>query len=412
MAVQVAALPSLGRLGRHRKLSFSREKLSDFPQVKSALSSSRQDPHPPQLPRLSSLCVFLCSVSRPHSFRLPPQPPACRLSSSFFSSSASLSSSPSFASSRFFFSAAVPRFVPRTDTGPLLLSSSPPFSSQPTVPLSSHFSRPFFSSSSLSPSLPSFSSCSSFSESSSSPVHPVHARGFYPTTSLCPPRSLVSSRPPLASSSLSPSVPSSSLSLSLPSSFLSASPSLLTFYRTKMVKSASYRRPSRASPTGQARKPHIGVRRLAAEYVWPGVVLVKQRKVIAFNVETKRRNRHFKLYPGENVKVSKVTNLVALCHGRVKFTHDVSRDVLVVNVLPERREELLREDLWRYRTEHVRSMEENRHICFLRRKAVRMFGKELVNPPTKPPLRPFYFTKRDMWENPALPDVPQLDDDM
>lgn len=154
------------------------------------------------------------------------------------------------------------------------------------------------------------------------------------------------------------------------------------------------------------------MKRLSAEYVWPGVVLVKQRKIVAFGVETKRRNRHFKIYPGENVKVTKTTNLVALAHGRVKYTHDVSRDVLVVNVLPERREELLREDLWRYRTEHVRSMEENRHICFLRMKAVRMFGKPLVNPPTKPPLRPHHFTKQDIWENPTLPDVPQYDDDV
>ncbi|PHJ17600.1 mitochondrial ribosomal protein l27 [Cystoisospora suis] len=217
------------------------------------------------------------------------------------------------------------------------------------------------------------------------------------------------------------SFPSSLLPLSSPC-LLSARPSwghalspplcLLSAVRTKMVKSASYRRPSRASPTGQARKPHIGVKRLSAEYVWPGVVLVKQRKIIAFNVETKRRNRHFKIYPGENVKVTKTTNLVALAHGRVKYTHDVSRDVLVVNVLPERREELLREDLWRYRTEHVRSMEENRHICFLRMKAVRMFGKPLVNPPTKPPLRPHHFTKQDIWENPTLPDVPQYDDDV
>ncbi|KFG52612.1 hypothetical protein TGFOU_263110 [Toxoplasma gondii FOU] len=384
MAVQLAALPSLGQLGRRRKLSFSRQKLPFFSQVKDARSSSRQDPHPAQIPRLSSLSVFPCSVSRPHSSRLLPQPSACCLSVSFFSSSVSPSSSASFASLRFFFSTAVPRV-----------------SAQSTVPLSSRFSRPFFCSSSfsLSPSRPFF--------------HPVHIRGFCGRTSLLGPlRSLVSPRQPLASLSPLCSLPSSSLSPALPSSLLSAAPSLLTFCRTKMVKSASYRRPSRASPTGQARKPHVGVRRLAAEYVWPGVVLVKQRKVIAFNVETKRRNRHFKLYPGENVKVSKVTNLVALCHGRVKFTHDVSRDVLVVNVLPERREELLREDLWRYRTEHVRSMEENRHICFLRRKAVRMFGKELVNPPTKPPLRPFYFTKYDSWENPALPDVPQLDDDM
>ncbi|KAL8433289.1 hypothetical protein ACSSS7_003973 [Eimeria intestinalis] len=181
--------------------------------------------------------------------------------------------------------------------------------------------------------------------------------------------------------------------------------------RFKMVKSSAYRRRSRASPTGQSQKAHVGPRRLSAEYVTPGVVLVKQRRYIAWGFESKRRNRHKKMYPGENVGVSKDSSLVALVHGRVKFTHDVARDVFLCNVLPEPREELLREDLWRYRTEHVASKEENRHVCHLRTKATRVFPKPLVNPPTKPLPRPKWLSAFDSWENPTLPDAPPLADD-
>ncbi|KAL8444507.1 hypothetical protein Emed_006204 [Eimeria media] len=181
--------------------------------------------------------------------------------------------------------------------------------------------------------------------------------------------------------------------------------------RFKMVKSSAYRRRSRASPTGQTQKAHVGPRRLSAEYVTPGVVLVKQRRYIAWGFESKRRNRHKKMYPGENVGVSKDSSLVALVHGRVKFTHDVARDVLLCNVLPEPREELLREDLWRYRTEHVASKEENRHVCHLRMKATRVFPKPLVNPPTKPLPRPKWLSAFDSWQNPTLPDAPPLAED-
>ncbi|CDJ50547.1 hypothetical protein, conserved [Eimeria brunetti] len=175
-----------------------------------------------------------------------------------------------------------------------------------------------------------------------------------------------------------------------------------------MVKSSSYRRPSRASPTGQSQKAHIGVCRLSAEYVSPGCILVRQRRYIAWGFESKRRRRHKKIYPGENVGVAKNSSLVALVYGRVKYTHDVSRDVMLCNVLPEEREELLRTDLWRYRTEHVQSKEENRHICHLRRKAVPSFGKPLVNPPTKPLPRPKFLSRFDSWENPTLPDAPSI----
>nr|CEL66669.1 TPA: hypothetical protein BN1204_024800 [Neospora caninum Liverpool] len=387
MLVKMSAPPSLWRLGSRRRVSLGTERKPALPQFEfpAASSSSRQS----RFRRRSfSSSLPLCSRSYSSSPRSPlsasppvsPPQPSSRLSASLFSS-------------------ALPNFLSRTQSAQVARSSLAPFATSAACSpssLPSCLSRsPCSSSSSSFSRLPSQASCAGFSVSRFPP----------------PPRGSPASPSLVSSSPTSPSLLSPSLFF-CPPFCPSSLPALLTAVRTKMVKSASYRRPSRASPTGQARKPHIGVRRLAAEYVWPGVVLVKQRKVIAFNVETKRRNRHFKLYPGENVKVSKVTNLVALCHGRVKFTHDVSRDVLVVNVLPERREELLREDLWRYRTEHVRSMEENRHICFLRRKAVRMFGKALVNPPTKPPLRPYYFTKYDTWENPALPDVPQLDDDM
>ena len=54
--------------------------------------------------------------------------------------------------------------------------------------------------------------------------------------------------------------------------------------------------------------------------------------------------------------------------GRMKMCWDVSRKVFIVNVLAEAREELLREDTWRYRTEFVDSLEDNQHMCLLRSK--------------------------------------------
>ncbi|CTQ40701.1 hypothetical protein BMR1_03g00505 [Babesia microti strain RI] len=174
--------------------------------------------------------------------------------------------------------------------------------------------------------------------------------------------------------------------------------------RSKTVRVSAYRRPPRASPTGQSRKAHIGIKRLPAEYVMEGQLLVKQRIPITMNPNSKR-NRHFKLYPGENVGVTKTSSLVALGNGRVKINHDVERDVKIVNVLLEEQEELLESDLWRYRMEHVRGIEENRSICYLRSKCASYLDYKLTNPPTKPPPRPQFLSKFDKWENLSMPDV-------
>lgn len=161
---------------------------------------------------------------------------------------------------------------------------------------------------------------------------------------------------------------------------------LLLQARWKQTKVQSYSKPDRSFPHSQhfVDKAHIGVRALSAEYVEASRVLVKQRKYISKNPFV-TRHRHFKLYPGENVRVTKNTSLVAAVSGRVKFTHDVRRDVVLVNVLPEPREELLREDLWRYRTEHFDSMEMNKRICMLRQKSlVSIQTRPLINPPNGP----------------------------
>ena len=131
--------------------------------------------------------------------------------------------------------------------------------------------------------------------------------------------------------------------------------------RDKHTKVSAYRRASRSGVFTRAynHRAHIGIRATCAEYVETGRTIVKQRKFIAKNPAV-TTNKHFKLYPGENVKVVKDTSLVAVCSGRVKYTHDVVRNVKIANVMPESREELKEEDLWRYRTEHVRSMEENK----------------------------------------------------
>eukprot|EP00913_Durusdinium_trenchii_P025309 g23759.t1 len=60
------------------------------------------------------------------------------------------------------------------------------------------------------------------------------------------------------------------------------------------------------------------------------------------------------------------------------MTHDVKRKVMIMNVLAEPREEHVQEDMWRYRTEHVESMEENRELCALRAKAFQVFGKDFL----------------------------------
>jgi len=107
------------------------------------------------------------------------------------------------------------------------------------------------------------------------------------------------------------------------------------------------------------------------------------------------------------VKVLKSTSLQAAVSGRIKFTHDVTRDVMIMNVLPEPREELLRDEMWRYRTEHIASMEENRHLIYLRSKALPVFGKAegWVNPPLGvKPMKARISNKNDVWNNHAVRD--------
>ncbi|ORM40887.1 Uncharacterized protein BXIN_1682 [Babesia sp. Xinjiang] len=119
--------------------------------------------------------------------------------------------------------------------------------------------------------------------------------------------------------------------------------------------------------------------------------------------------RHFKFYPGENVGVSpKTTTLFALAAGRVKYTHDVERNIKLVNVLPEPPDELLRDDLWRYRTEHVSSIQDNCALVWRRVKSAHYMLSEdsLLNPPLKPPPRARFLSKNDPWNNQAYPDLP------
>jgi ribosomal protein L27 len=164
--------------------------------------------------------------------------------------------------------------------------------------------------------------------------------------------------------------------------------------RFKQTKVQSYSKPDRSFPHSQhyVDKAHVGIRALSSEYVEASQMLVKQRKYISKNPFV-TRHRHFKLYPGENVRVTKNTSLVAMVSGRVKFTHDVKRDVMIVNVLPEPREELLSEELWRYRTEHIESREHNKQLCLLRQKMLPTFPRELVNPPTGPRPAPTRISK-------------------
>lgn len=178
--------------------------------------------------------------------------------------------------------------------------------------------------------------------------------------------------------------------------------------REKQTKRQSYYKPPRASPCGQRmpNKAHIGVKALSSEYCEAGRLICKQRKFIAKNPNVTRK-RHFKIYPGVNVKVMKSTSLQAMVSGRVKMTHELGRDVLVMNILPEPREELLRDDLWRYRTEHVESMEENKVLCHLRAKALPVFGKEggWVNPPLGlKPMKCRISHGNDSWNNPMVKD--------
>ncbi|CDU16542.1 hypothetical protein YYC_03476 [Plasmodium yoelii 17X] len=180
------------------------------------------------------------------------------------------------------------------------------------------------------------------------------------------------------------------------------------FKRNKMVKTSSYRRKSRSSPNGQGQKAKIGIKRLSGEYVQTGQLLVKQRKIIAFNYEKKTRKRNFKYYPGENVKVAKNTSLISLTNGRVKYTFHVLQNILIVNVIPEELEELHEDDLYRYRTEHIKSFEENRSLIYLRMKNIVTFPKFKNTQYIKPPIKPQFLTKYDIYDNPTLQDVPIL----
>lgn len=178
--------------------------------------------------------------------------------------------------------------------------------------------------------------------------------------------------------------------------------------RGKQTKRQAYSKPARASPCAQRmpNKAHIGLKALPAEYVDAGRMICKQRKYIAKNPLV-TRNRHFKLYPGVNVNVMKSTSLQASVSGRVKITHCVIRDLMIMNVLPEPREELMREDLYRYRTEHIQSMEENKYLCYLRTKALHVFGKDegWVNQPAGPkPLKVRISHRQDSWNNHSVQD--------
>eukprot|EP01066_Platyproteum_vivax_P002582 Platyproteum_vivax@DN13168_c0_g1_i1.p1 len=178
---------------------------------------------------------------------------------------------------------------------------------------------------------------------------------------------------------------------------------VLSQIRNKMTRVQAYDMPGRSGPTGQARKAHIGVKVLSSNFVNAGAIVVKQRKYVSRNVAV-TRNRNFKLYPGENIKVVKDTSLVSTVAGRVKYTHHVGKDVLIANVIPDLRDELLEEDRWRYRTEHVASMEENRQLIFLRQKSHILWPIPLVNPVLGPGPRPSKKTLfGDDFNNPLIP---------
>jgi ribosomal protein L27 len=155
----------------------------------------------------------------------------------------------------------------------------------------------------------------------------------------------------------------------------------------------------------------IGIKATPAEYVEVGRMICKQRRFIAKNPNVTRR-RHYKIYPGINVSVLKSTSLTAAVSGRIKMTHDVERDVQIMNVLPEPREELLRDDLWRYRTEHVKCMQENQYLCHLRTRALPVFGKEggFLNPPVGvKPMRVRISQRHDTWNNPGVQDPMEVE---
>ncbi|EER06788.1 hypothetical protein Pmar_PMAR013839 [Perkinsus marinus ATCC 50983] len=140
--------------------------------------------------------------------------------------------------------------------------------------------------------------------------------------------------------------------------------------RFKVTKQQAYDKPADTSPFTRrfSDKPHIGMKALSSEYVEASRIIVKQRHYISKNPGSTRK-RNFKFYPGENVVVTKTTSLKAAVSGRVKYTYDPEKERFYANVLPEPREELLREDLWRYRTEFITSVEDNKLLIQLRQKA-------------------------------------------
>ncbi|KAF4675778.1 hypothetical protein FOL46_000105 [Perkinsus olseni] len=156
-----------------------------------------------------------------------------------------------------------------------------------------------------------------------------------------------------------------------------------TQIRCKVTKQQAYDKPADTSPFTRrfSDKPHIGMKALSSEYVEASRIIAKQRHYISKNPGSTRK-RNFKFYPGENVVVTKTTSLKAAVSGRVKYTYDPEKERFYANVLPEPREELLREDLWRYRTEFVTSVEDNKLLVQLRQKAYwHIFPRPLVNPP-------------------------------
>ncbi|KAF4747798.1 hypothetical protein FOZ63_033142, partial [Perkinsus olseni] len=140
-------------------------------------------------------------------------------------------------------------------------------------------------------------------------------------------------------------------------------------------------------------------------YVEASRIIVKQRHYISKNPGSTRK-RNFKFYPGENVVVTKTTSLKAAVSGRVKYTYDPEKERFYANVLPEPREELLREDLWRYRTEFITSIEDNKLLVQLRQKAYWLiFPRPLVNPPQGIRVSQRRIClKYDEWNNPCIRD--------
>ena len=184
-----------------------------------------------------------------------------------------------------------------------------------------------------------------------------------------------------------------------PSSFLGA---VTLSVRNKQTKVQGYKNKAGTGSTTKAKtqKANLGITACSSEYVEAGRRIVKQRKFITRNPFSNKR-RHDKMYPGVNVWVDKSTSLRSSVSGRVKMTWDVSRKVFIANVLAEPREELLREDTWRYRTEFVDSLEDNNHVCLLRSKAILAFGKKWVNLPEGPrPAKKTINTTYDKWNNP------------